>query len=106
LDVIYFWLRSRFSPTTFSNGFFKELLAKKWTYKKWDGPSQYEDETKSLMMLPTDMALSKDSGFRPLVEAYAKDESLFFKDFAKAYVKLSELGCSNLSSEVLEFKKL
>jgi catalase (peroxidase I) len=57
-------------------------------------------------MLPTDMALVKDSSFRSLVEVYAKDESLFFKDFSKAYVKLSELGCTNLSSEVLEFKRL
>ncbi len=62
MDVIYFPLPSRFSPTTFSNGFYKELLSKKWTYKKWDGPSQFEDETKSLMMLPTDMSVISGSG--------------------------------------------
>jgi hypothetical protein len=27
------------------------------------------------------------------VEMYAKDEDLFFRDFAKAYQKLLELGC-------------
>lgn len=55
--------------------------------------SQYEDKTsKSLMMLPTDMALVSDKAFRQHVEKYAKDESLFFKDFASVITKLFELG--------------
>ena len=103
---VLFFIKFRFSPTTFSNGYYKELFEKKWTVKKWNGPTQYEDESKSLMMLPTDMILLKDFAFKTIAESYAKDESLFFKDFAKAYVKLSELGCSNLSSKVLEFKRL
>ena len=88
MDVCSFSLKFRFSPTTFSNGYYKELFEKKWTVKKWNGPTQYEDESKSLMMLPTDMILLKDSAFKTIAESYAKDESLFFKDFAKAYVKL------------------
>ena len=44
------------------------------------------------MMLPSDIALIHDPVFRMYVEAYAKDEVLFFKDFAKAFAKLLELG--------------
>lgn len=44
------------------------------------------------MMLPTDVALTKDKQFRPWVEKYAKDEELFFKDFAAVVGKLFELG--------------
>ena len=58
------------------------------------------------MMLPSDISLLKDSSFKRIVESFAKDEALFFKDFALAFVKLSELGCSNLSSKVIEFKRL
>ena len=48
--------------------------------KKWKGPLQYEDaSSKSLMMLPTDMALIYDKTFKPFVQQYAKDEELFFK---------------------------
>jgi len=82
-----------FSPTTFSNSYFKLLLSEKWQIKNWKGPLQYEDAaTKSLMMLPTDLALIKDKKFKQYVELYAKDSGKFEKDFADAYVKLSELG--------------
>ena len=37
-------------------------------------------------------ALIWDRKFRPHVHAYAKDEALFFQDFAKAFSKLLELG--------------
>ena len=53
--------------------------------KKWKGPLQYEDKTsKSLMMLPTDMALVWDKKFRPYVELYAKDDEKFFDVSAPA----------------------
>ncbi|KAG1790070.1 heme peroxidase [Suillus plorans] len=42
-----------FSPTTFTNDFYKLLFDEKWVWKKWNGPKQLEDKkTKSLMMLP------------------------------------------------------
>jgi cytochrome c peroxidase len=44
------------------------------------------------MMLPTDMALVSDKGFRPWVEKYAKDQNLFFKDFSAVITRLFELG--------------
>lgn len=95
-----------FSPTTFTNDFFTLLVNEKWVKKKWNGPEQYEDKTTgSLMMLPTDMSLIWDSKFKPHVEAYAKDNDLFFKDFAKAYSKLLELGVSfEPNAPTFEFK--
>lgn len=80
------------APTTFSNLYFQELLNNKWTKKKWDGPLQYEDSSKQLMMLPTDMALLWDKGFKKYVELYAKDSDKLFTDFAAAFSKLLELG--------------
>jgi cytochrome c peroxidase len=82
-----------FSPVTFSNQFYDLLLNDGWQWKKWKGPAQYEDKkTKSLMMLPTDMSLVTDPKFKPVVQEYAKDEEAFFKDFAKAFATLLELG--------------
>jgi len=80
------------APTTFSNLYFQELLNQKWTKKKWTGPVQYEDKSKQLMMLPTDMALIWDRNFKKHVQTYAKDQDKFFADFAKAFQKLMELG--------------
>ncbi len=68
--------------------------------EQWDGPKQYEDDkTKSLMMLPTDMALIKDKVFRKHVERYAKDVDVFFNEFRDVIVKLFELGVPFTSSE-------
>ena len=83
------WTRA---PTSFTNEFFRELIENKWTVKKWDGPKQYEDPTGELMMLPADMAFLFDPEFKKYVELYAKDQDVFFKDFAAAFSKLLELG--------------
>ena len=54
---------------------------------------QYEDKTtKTLMMLPTDVALVTDKKFKQWVDKYAADEALFFKDFSVVVLKLFELG--------------
>ncbi|ORY87572.1 heme peroxidase [Protomyces lactucae-debilis] len=82
-----------FSPTALTNDYYKLLMEEKWSYKKWNGPKQFEDvTTKSLMMLPTDMALIKDKKFKQVVEKYAKDQDLFYNDFSKVFCKLLELG--------------
>jgi len=88
------------SPTTFSNDFFVQLLERKWTKRRWNGPPQYADETGTLMMLPADLALIEDPEFKKWVVIYAKDEERFFKDFSKAFQKLLENGASNLTCPV------
>ncbi|CAG8749800.1 15460_t:CDS:2, partial [Acaulospora morrowiae] len=95
------------SPTVFTNGYYKELLEKKWVEKKWKGPKQYVDkETGELMMLPADLALIQDKAMKPIVEEYAKNEELFFKDFAAAFHKLQELGVPRTGEEkVYRFKR-
>lgn len=70
-------------PLRFDNSYFVELL---------------KGETEHLLQLPTDKCLLEDSKFRPYVEAYAKDEDLFFEDYAVSHKKLSELGQPQLTS--------
>lgn len=79
------------SPNMFTNEFFKLLLSEKWEFKKWDGPQQYVNKD-DLMMLPADMALIQDPKYKKIVETYAKDQDQYFKDFAKDFQKLLELG--------------
>lgn len=82
-----------FSPTVMSNDYFKLMLSEKWNNRKWDGPKQYQDAgSKSLMMLPTDLALIQDPVFKQHVKRYAKDSKAFFDEFSDVVVKLFELG--------------
>ncbi|KAF2771245.1 cytochrome c peroxidase mitochondrial precursor [Teratosphaeria nubilosa] len=82
-----------FSPITLTNDYYKLLVEEKWNWRKWQGPKQYQDtKTKTLMMLPTDMALVKDKSFKQYVDKYAADQDAFFADFQKVLVKLFELG--------------
>ncbi|GKY90772.1 hypothetical protein MPSEU_000050000 [Mayamaea pseudoterrestris] len=87
-----------FAENTFSNEYFRLLLEERWSLKTthngkpWKGPDQYEDSTGQLMMLPGDLALIADPEFKKYVMAYAADEALFFKDYAKAFGKLLALG--------------
>ena len=83
-------------PTTFNNLYFTLLDTVKWTKRDWKGPYQYEDEGKTLMMLPTDLVLIQDDKFKKYVSIYAKDQAKFFADFSKAFNKLEELGTSGL----------
>lgn len=93
-----YWGPWTFAETTFSNEYFRLLLEERWSPKAshngkpWTGPDQFEDSTGKLMMLPSDMAMILDPEFKKYVELYAKDEEAFFKDFAKAFSKLLELG--------------
>ena len=82
-----------FSPTVVSNDYYRLLLGEKWVYRKWNGSKQFQDvSSKSLMMLPTDMALVKDPVFKKHVERYAADDQAFFKEFRDVIMKLFELG--------------
>lgn len=82
-----------FAPTTLSNDYYKRLLEEKWLPRAWAGPPQFEDAaTRSLMMLPSDLALVEDPRMRAHVEAFARDPDAFMAAFAAAFVKLGELG--------------
>jgi catalase (peroxidase I) len=81
-----------YTPTRFSNQYFKLLLNTKWTEKSWEGPKQFADPDDEIMMLPADLAMIKDPEFKKYVELYAKDKDVFYKDFAQAFGKLLELG--------------
>ena len=93
-----YWGPWTYAETTFSNEYFRLLLEGSWTIKTthkgkpWTGPEQFESPDGNLMMLPSDMCLLWDKSFRTITEEYAKDEDLFFKDFATAFSKLLELG--------------
>ena len=96
---------ARFSLT---NDFYKLLLDEKWHERNWSGPRQFQDDsTKTLMMLPTDMALVEDNDFKPYVEKYAADIDEFFDDFSKVLTKLLELGVPFTTGEDarIEFKR-
>lgn len=93
-----------FSPTVFTNDYFKLLLNETWQWKNWNGPKQLEDKTtKTLMMLPTDLALVQDKKFKTFVVQYAKDNDAFFQDFSKAVMTLFELGVPFTQSEESRF---
>jgi cytochrome c peroxidase len=85
------------TPNVFGNAYFTELFGKTWVVKEGSNPKQFEDkETQKLMMLPSDLLLIEDAGFKPHAERYAKDQAVFFEEFSAAFKRLSELGCSGL----------
>ncbi|EPS74288.1 peroxisomal ascorbate peroxidase, partial [Genlisea aurea] len=65
-------------PLKFDNSYFQELLK--------------GETTEGLLKLPSDLALLEDPELRRYVELYAKDEEVFFRDYAESHKKLSELG--------------
>lgn len=65
------------NPYVFDNSYFKELLLR--------------DESKYIKT-EADLRLLQQSELKNWVEAYAQDEDLFFTNYAKAHVKVSELA--------------
>jgi len=51
-----------------------------------------ERQDQDLLVLPTDAVLFEDSSFKVYAEKYAEDQDAFFKDYAEAHAKLSNLG--------------
>lgn len=84
------------TPTLFSNQYFKLLMKVKWVEDKEKKNFQYKDPSGQLMMLPSDIVLIEDDGFKKYVELYAKDADTFNKDFAAAFATLLELGTTGL----------
>ncbi|KAL6317284.1 hypothetical protein AAG906_030037 [Vitis piasezkii] len=61
----------------FDNSYFKDIKEK------------IDEE---LLVLPTDAILFEDPSFKVYAEKYAVDQEAFFKDYAEAHAKLSNLG--------------
>ncbi|ONM17332.1 L-ascorbate peroxidase S chloroplastic/mitochondrial, partial [Zea mays] len=55
-------------------------------------PDIKEKRDQDLLVLPTDAALFEDPKFKVYAEKYAEDQDAFFRDYAEAHAKLSELG--------------
>lgn len=61
----------------FDNSYFKDIK---------------EQTDADLLVLPTDACLFEDEGFKQHAEKYTASQEAFFKDYASAHKKLSELG--------------
>ncbi|KAL6515532.1 putative L-ascorbate peroxidase 7, chloroplastic [Orobanche hederae] len=61
----------------FDNSYFKDIK---------------ERMDEDLLVLPTDAVLFEDPSFKEYAEKYAEDQGEFFKDYAEAHAKLSNLG--------------
>ncbi|KAJ4965048.1 hypothetical protein NE237_016897 [Protea cynaroides] len=61
----------------FDNSYFKDIK---------------ERRDADLLVLPTDAVLFEDPSFKVYAEKYAEDQDAFFKDYAEAHAKLSNLG--------------
>lgn len=95
------------SPNIFNNAFYVNLLNEDWKLEKNDAGQEQYDSPSGFMMLPTDYALVQDPKFSRYVKKYADDESAFFEDFKKVFVKLLENGISyEKSSPAFVFKTL
>jgi len=81
-------------PLKFDNTYFSLLLERTWEEEKApNGNPQFRDkETGKCVMLPSDLALIQDEKMKPFVEEFAKDQDLFFKEFATQFQRLQELG--------------
>lgn len=64
------------NPWVFDNNYYFELLRKEPRYLRTN----------------SDKALLSDSEYAPIIESFAKDQELFFSEFEKAYLKISEFG--------------
>eukprot|EP01065_Artemidia_motanka_P040413 TRINITY_DN5064_c0_g1_i1.p1 TRINITY_DN5064_c0_g1~~TRINITY_DN5064_c0_g1_i1.p1 ORF type:complete len:308 (+),score=85.75 TRINITY_DN5064_c0_g1_i1:61-984(+) len=88
-------------PYSFSNEWYRLLLEYNWQVKSGSSPEQFEDSnTKTLMMLPLEIALKTDSNMMDYIVKYAEDGDLFYKDFSAAYQKLMELGAKGLKGPI------
>nr|AHK10128.1 peroxidase 2 [Hevea brasiliensis] len=61
----------------FDNSYFKDIK---------------ERRDEDLLVLPTDAVIFEDPSFKVYAEKYAEDQEAFFKDYAEAHAKLSNLG--------------
>ena len=71
---------------TFDNSYYKTALSRE--IGEVNGSNTYD----SLLWLPTDEALKESPEFKTYFRKYAQDQDAFFRDYASAHKKMSELG--------------
>lgn len=80
----------------FDNSYFSDLMTKSYAAETTGrGHTQYR-HADGTVMLSTDLALLQDPAFKVHVATYARDKDQFFRDFADAWCRLQEKGCSTL----------
>eukprot|EP01036_Dinobryon_divergens_P026150 gene26150-34762_t len=88
-----------YTPNVFNNLYYVLLKTVNWVADDRVKQLQYTNKPDGvIMMLPSDLLLRDDPGFKEYVELYAASNDKFFADFTKAFQKLQELGTSNLRS--------
>ncbi|KAI9256958.1 cytochrome c peroxidase Ccp1 [Sporodiniella umbellata] len=97
------------APTMFSNAYFSVIAERDWVKKSLpDGGWQWSDKANpDVMMLPIEITMYEDEKLKPYYKKYAKDQDLFYKDFANSFKKLIELGVPFTGKErEYEFKRI
>jgi len=105
------------TPHVFDNGYFQSLLRDDWTFVDINGSYQWEATrvgpggvTDKFLMLISDFCLKSSdpatklnslSPTNAIVQFYALNEEVWKQDFAKLWLKLSELGQTGLLKDVL-----
>lgn len=86
------WTAEKFA---FDNSYFVDMMNEEYTRETVAATgNEQQRSAKGTIMLDSDLAMLTDPAFKTHVEAYAKSEATFFKDFTAAWVKLQENGCS------------
>lgn len=86
-----------FEKYGFGNQFYTTLLENEWVVNPKEPVLQFTDlATKSLLMLPGDIAFLIDPKYRTYVETFAKDPDLWAKKFTDAFVKMMDFNTANL----------
>lgn len=79
------------APTTWGNFYFQELINNQWNV--WVGPGGHHQwkpaSGRNIMMLTSDISLTKDSIFQGLVQEYAANLSVLNYYFSHAWYKLT-----------------
>ena len=84
----------------FDNAYFTDLLTKSYTAETTAaGCPQHRSDAGTIMLI-SDLDLLEDAAFKAVVEEYAADPALFFKEYASAWTKLQESGAGMLRDEL------
>ena len=86
-----------------------ETLRDRWTSRRrgktprhrWAHRGSARHIITGTIMLVSDLALLEDPAFKAVVEEYAADQSLFFEEYASAWIKLQENGVAEQLRDAL-----